>query len=467
MPTDAPDATDLLAGFPLPTGDAWDDALRAELGEAPFERLLWPVEPGVVLRPFHRADDADPATPLQSALRALQPGAPPALVPWTEAFEQPGAHVIDETAFSDAGAGAVEALAATLALLADALDGGARPGAIRVGVGPSVVPEAARLRALRLLAARVAKAFGVAAPPIHAVTSRFWMTRAAAHTNLLRGTLGATAAFLGGADALTVRPHTLLAGAPSAHARRIADNVHHLLIHESHLGEGAPLGPGAYTLDVLTETLARAAWTRFGEIESAGGFARARDGIAAKIEAESAALFKRIEAGRVSIVGTNRYADAADRIGAASDNALAPNALGLARRRAAEPYEHLRAAVEAAGAPSVALLRFSEAMSSAARAGFARGVFAVAGVAAVETASADEARGAHLVVLCSSDAAYGDAGLALARTLTAAGGPLVYVAGPETEHADALREAGVTGFLHAKQPLLPTLRDLVGRLHAR
>jgi methylmalonyl-CoA mutase len=441
----------LLADFPLPDAEAWPAALTRELRGADPARLAWNVAADVTLPPFLRADDAEADAPLLRRLEALLPALPPEANPWSEATEQAG--LVDERRYSEAGAEPIEALVLTLSRLADALEKGAAMPEVLVGVGPSVLLEAARLRALRLLAARVQTAFGHAPDVrLHAVTSRFWMTRAAPHSNLLRATLGAFAAFLGQADVLTVRPHDLLGGAPSAHARRMGDNVHPLLVHEGRLTKA--FGSGAYSLDVLTARLARTAWARFQQDSRPDP-----DAVRERLARQAAQTQDAVASGRLQLVGTNAYASPDDRIGVVPEVTLGD----LPVQRAAVRVEALRAAVEgatASRAPDVALLRFGDPALSSARAAFARGLLAVAGVAARETSEAAEAARARLVILCSSDEGYAQEGASMAGTL--GGAAPVALAGPDDALTPDLRAAGVAANVHARMPLLDAVRTLLG-----
>ena len=270
------------------------------------------------------------------------------------------------------------------------------------------------------------------------------MTRAAPHTNLLRASLGAAAAFFGRADTLTIRPHDLLTGA-SEHARATADNVHRLLVHESHLSGDA--ARNAYALDLLTARLARAAWARLAELQAVEEEVRSR------LDESGRATFEAVASGRLPLVGTNAYASADDTIGPLVEDG---------RPRLADAFETARAAVEAAradvGTPSVALLRFGDAAKSTARASFARGVLATLGLPAVETTDREAAEAARLVVLCSTDDAYLTDGREIARQLASScAPPTVFVAGPEDA---TLRGSNVHGFVHARQPLLRAARTL-------
>lgn len=421
--------------FPAVSTDAWRAALQKELGDKPIDRLTWQIGPDVSLPPFVRADDLAEHAPLLRRIAALLPPHAPALAPWTEALETAPSQA---EALEETGANVVDVLAALVAHGAGV--------EIVAPVGPNVLLGAATLRALRLLAARVRTDAGLdPAVRIQAVTSRFWMTKAAPHTNLLRATLAAAAAFLGRADTLTVRPHDLLTGA-SGHGQRIAENVHHLLVHEGHLAEDA--AQNAYALDLLTARLARAAW------EKAQHLRAENEGLILKsLQDNGLAAFAAVATGKTRLVGTNAYASADDVVGAFDAEE---------RPRLARPVEQARAAVEAAraehGTPTIALLRFGDAAMSTARATFARGVLATLGLPADETASVEEAENARLVILCADDASYPTEGRQIARTLASScAPPTVFVAGPEDA---TLRGSNVHGFVNARMPLLKAAQSL-------
>ncbi len=89
--------------------------------------------------------------------------------------------------------------------------------------------------------------------------------------NMLRGTIAAFAAGVGGAAAVTVWPFDAGLGVPDEFGRRIARNVSALLLEESHVGAVADPAGGAYAVEKLTAELALAAWRLFGDLEAAGG----------------------------------------------------------------------------------------------------------------------------------------------------------------------------------------------------
>ena len=138
-------------------------------------------------------------------------------------------------------------------------------------------PTIAKLRAARRLWARVLEASGAGDVPQrqHVVTSRAMMGRVDPWVNMLRGTIAAFAAGVGGADAVTVIPFDEPLGLPDALGRRIARNTSSLLIEEAHVATVADPAGGSYAVEKLTDDLAVAGWAELGRIEADGGVRRA------------------------------------------------------------------------------------------------------------------------------------------------------------------------------------------------
>jgi methylmalonyl-CoA mutase len=97
------------------------------------------------------------------------------------------------------------------------------------------------------------------------------MTRRDPWVNMLRTTVAAFSAAIGGADALTVLPFTTAIGLPDRFARRVARNAQLLLLEESNVAKVADPAAGSGGIEDLTDKLCRAAWALFQEIEAAGG----------------------------------------------------------------------------------------------------------------------------------------------------------------------------------------------------
>ena len=106
--------------------------------------------------------------------------------------------------------------------------------------------------------------------------------------NMLRTTLAAFAAGVGGADTVLVQPFDTaipggLPGTAASFARRMARNTQLLLLEESHVGRVLDPAGGSWFVEDLTRRLAEEAWKHFQDIESRGGFVEARDHVVAEI----------------------------------------------------------------------------------------------------------------------------------------------------------------------------------------
>ena len=129
----------------------------------------------------------------------------------------------------------------------------------------------AKIRALRLLWARLQEVCGApfAPLPIHAATSRRMLGAADPETNLLRNTIAAAAAALGGADSILIHPHD--ASVQGAKARMLSRNIHRLLMDEARLHDVIDAASGSGAVEALTDSLAERSWAEFQSIEREGG----------------------------------------------------------------------------------------------------------------------------------------------------------------------------------------------------
>ncbi|QDO88060.1 methylmalonyl-CoA mutase [Ornithinimicrobium ciconiae] len=193
--------------------------------------------------------------------------------------------MVDGTAVHDRGGSDVQELAYTIAAGAEYLrllaqaghDPATAAGLIefRYAATAEQFPTIAKLRAARQLWARVLELSHVE-PDLrgqsqHAVTSRPMMTRYDPYTNMLRTTVAAFSAGVGGASAVTVLPFDEPLGLPETFSRRIARNTSSLLAAEAHIAEVTDPAGGSHAVERLTEDLAVAAWELFGRVEEDGG----------------------------------------------------------------------------------------------------------------------------------------------------------------------------------------------------
>lgn len=169
----------------------------------------------------------------------------------------------------------------------------------------------AKLRALRVLWANWAEAFGIenGFPEVHAISARRNKTSFDEHNNLLRLTAEGMAAFVGGCDALTLWPHDDAFKMANSFSVRIAGNIHHLLKYESKLDQTADASAGSYYIENLTDKLVDTAWTWFTECEKKGGFVKALEAkyIQGLIEQQGNKEQQRFTEGKKVLVGANKY----------------------------------------------------------------------------------------------------------------------------------------------------------------
>jgi methylmalonyl-CoA mutase len=332
----------------------------------------------------------------------------------------------------------------------------------------------AKLRALRKLWARIEEACGLVPEPTHVVAETAWrmLTRRDPAVNMLRNTVAVAAAGLGGADSITVLPHTAPLGLPEAHARRLARNTQLILLEESNLAKVADPVAGSGALEDMTGKLCAAAWAQFQEIEAVGGAWAAieRGLIQGKIAAVRARREHAVAHRKDALTGTSDFPDINETpptvldvapVVAPKETMVALTAKALPRIRLAEPFERLRDAsdrvlAQTGARPKIFLANLGKLSDFTVRATFAKNFFEAGGIAAVtndgfasrdEMAAAFKASGATLACLCSSDAVYAAQAAEAARALV--GAAHIYLAGrPRAEEA-ALRAAGVGTFVFA------------------
>ncbi len=343
----------------------------------------------------------------------------------------------------------------------------------------------AKMRAARQLWARVAEVLGVpeaGAATIHAVTSSPMMTQRDPWVNMLRCTLAAFGAGVGGADTVLVQPFDVAIpggtpGVTAGFARRIARNTQLLLLEESHLGRVLDPAAGSWFVDDLTEKLAQQAWAEFQAIEANGGFAAATAFLDARIAEVAATRAADIAHRRTPVTGINEFPDLSQAAPAQTDSM--PGVL-----RYAAGFEGLRnrsdARLAAAGTrPRVLLLPLGPLAEHNIRTTFATNLLAAGGIeavnpgplqpvgvaAAVADFAGSSATGAPVVVvICGTDARYGAEVSEVLTAARAAGAGQVYLAGPEQAVAAATEKADV--YLTAKIDAVEALSTLLDRLGA-
>jgi methylmalonyl-CoA mutase len=344
----------------------------------------------------------------------------------------------------------------------------------------------AKFRALRVLWARIEQACGLAPKPLFIAADTAWrmLTQRDPYVNMLRATMATFSASLGGANAITVLPHTLALGLPDPFARRVARNTQLVLLEESNLAKVADPAAGSGGIETLTQQLCEAAWSLFQEIEKAGGvFASLEQNlIQRKVAATRAVREANIARRKEVLTGATEFPnlhEAAVTVLNAKPVALAPadeakfKFEALPPIRLAAPFERLRdrsdQTLKDKGArPKVFLANLGAPADFTARATFAKSFFETGGIEAVDTegfadpaalAAAFRTSGAALACLCATDKVYAGQATAAAKALQAAGAKHIYLAGRASEQEAALRAAGVNDFVFAGGDALTVLQE--------
>jgi len=389
-------------------------------------------------------------------------------------------------------------------------------------VGSNYFMEIAKLRAARLLWAEIVKQYrpenmSSAMMSIETRTSSWNMTIFDPYVNMLRGTVEAMAAAIGGSDTLSVLPFDSVLRAPDEFSRRMARNTQLILKNESYMDRVVDPSSGSYYIEELTDSIAKAAWDKFLKIEEAGGFVEAfRSGlIQREIEDIARQRDMNIATRKDFFLGVNQYPNLTEKnpvkidggipskklttkkqieepdsierlreyleggntgIGDVVGSGRTDDKLGvkpLRPYRGPEAFEEMRLrtvkhAKETGKAPVVFLLPVGNISMRNARANFSSNFFGCAGFKVIENRGFDTIEkgvkaavksGAQIVVICSSDKEYPDLAPGIAEQIkTAKPDTRVVIAGYPKEQLDELRKSGVDEFIHARSNALEELR---------
>lgn len=399
---------------------------------------------------------------------------------------------VDGPAFHNLGATAAWELGATIAAavaylraLTEAglpVQQGLRQISFRLAADDDQFMTLAKMRAVRQLWARVAEVAGDAdggAAVVHAETSLPMMTQRDPWVNMLRCTLAAFGAGVGGADTLLVYAFDVSIpggwpGTATSFARRIARNTQLLLLEESHVGRVLDPAGGSWFVEDLTKQLAERAWQHFQSIESHGGFVDAHDYLAAQIGELAARRADDIAHRRIAITGVNEFPNLGE--------APLPQGDSLGRAghvlRYAAEFEVLRDRSDAYLAehgrrPQALLLPLGPLAEHNIRTTFAANLLASGGIEAINPGTVDAAGVAQaavaagspkVAVICGTDKRYPDEVSGVVQAARDAGIEWVCLAGPEKPVAGV--EHRPDEFLTAKINAVEALSNLLTRLGA-
>ncbi|MCK5391667.1 MAG: methylmalonyl-CoA mutase, partial [Deltaproteobacteria bacterium] len=182
------------------------------------------------------------------------------------------------------------------------------------GIGMNHFMEIAKMRAARMLWAKLVKQFNPKNPKslalrTHCQTSGWSLTEQDPFNNAIRTCIEALAAALGGTQSLHTNALDEAIALPTDFSARIARNTQIYLQEETNICRSVDPWAGSYYVEYLTGHIARRAWALISEVEELGGMAKAIDTGIPKMRIEEAAARKqaRIDSGQDIIVGVNKY----------------------------------------------------------------------------------------------------------------------------------------------------------------
>ena len=437
------------------------------------------------------------AAPLTSAFASLPDIGTEAVIALARAAaertESVRAITVCGTVFHDAGASDAQEIGAAVAAgldylrlltagglgMADALD----QVSFRFAATDDQFETIAKFRAARRLWARVAEQVGASElgnAPQHAVTSEAMLSRRDPWVNMLRTTLAAFGAGVGGADLVTVLPFDAALpvgelGVSQAFSERMARNTQLLLLEESHLGHVQDPGAGSWHVESLTDEVAAAAWAFMQDIERAGGYRAALEsGLLAERIAETRLRRESdIAHRRTAVTGVNEFPNLAE-----EPLSEAARATGAGARYGAA-FEQLRDRSDAYLAahgrrPRALLVPLGPVAEHNVRVTFTANVLASGGIETINPGaleisgigSAATESEASMAVLCGTDSRYGTEAAAAVAQLRGAGVTTVLLAGPEKAVAEATGTDRPDGFLTARMDAVAALSGLLEKLGA-
>jgi methylmalonyl-CoA mutase len=392
-------------------------------------------------------------------------------------FSNSGSSILQELAFSLAAGNDYLSILTGLDLSVDDVASSIR---FNFAIGADYFMEIARLRAARLLWAKIVEAYGTQNAEsmkmsLHTFTSRWYKTIYDPHVNMLRATTEAMASVIGGSDSLTVEPFDNVHKDPNEFSVRYSRNIQNICREEAYLGKVIDPAAGSYYVESLTHSFVNEAWKYFIEIQESGGYTEAFK--AGLIQREISTLAGQrdmnIAMRKEILLGTNQYPIIMEKAGNINvreqhkEKGSEIIAEPLKPYRGAKAFEELRRRTELSGRiPNVFLFPFGNLAMQKARANFASNFFGCAGFRIIDNtgfrsldsgiATAGKSK-ADIVVLCSSDDEYAAAVPVIWEKLKDK--TIVVVAGYPQNLIEEFSRLGLKYFIHIRSNVLETLKD--------
>ena len=357
-----------------------------------------------------------------------------------------------------------------------------------MGVSDNYFMEIAKFRAARLLWAQIVKQYEPkcdCACQMHvcAYTSEYNQTLFDSYVNLLRSQTETMSAAIANVDSIVVTPFDKPYETPTEFAERIARNQQLLLKEEAHFDKLVDVSGGSYTIEHLTDAIAKEGWKLFLAVEEAGGFLveALKGNIVNAVNASNDKRHAAAATRREFILGTNQFPNFTEKSEgkvpvscSACCDSVAKDEEGLPTlntARLASDFETLRLATEkAAKQPIAFMLTIGNLAMRQARAQFSCNFLAAAGYKVIdnlgfktveEGVDAALAADADIVVICSSDDEYAEYAIPAFQYLN---GRAMYIVAGAPACSEDLKSAGIENFIHVKSNQLETLRAYNAKL---
>ncbi|MFZ4546384.1 MAG: methylmalonyl-CoA mutase family protein [Bacteroidales bacterium] len=423
-------------------------------------------------------------------------------------FNSAGATLVQELGFGLASGNEYLALATKSGI---SVDDTSQRMMFSFGIGSNYFMEIARLRAARLLWAKIVEQYKPANDSsmqmhIHCNTSAWNKTLFDPYVNLLRTTTEAMSAILGGTQSLSILPFDTFYKDPDEFSMRLARNQQIILKEEVYLDKVVDPAAGSYYIENLTQLIAEAAWKVFLQIEEQGGMVEAiKSGFVQDIVEKSAGQrLDDIANRRLIQLGTNQhpnpgeqmlekihfaeeeemleeeiYAEEDMEVEEEDDDEAPTTYKKIILFGGSDAFDQLRLATEQFVAdgnkkPAVFLFNIGNLAMRKARAMFSTNFFGCAGYEIFDNSGfnsiddgvkAAKASKAEIVVVCSSDEEYTTLVPEIAQKLKSSNKELsLVVAGYPKEILDMLKQVGVDEFIHVRSNLLQTLEKFQEKL---
>lgn len=188
-----------------------------------------------------------------------------------------------------------------------------------ISIGSNLFMELAKIRAARMLWATIIEAFGGNEASqkltVHARTSRFTKTVYDPYVNILRSTVEAFTAAVGGVDSLHVSSFDEAYTLPNLYSRRVARNIQLVIQKEAHVTHTADPVGGSWYVEHITAEVANKSWELFQLIEAQGGMLQglAKGIPQQEVKAVSEKKKHDIEMRKLIFVGATMYPNSAEK----------------------------------------------------------------------------------------------------------------------------------------------------------